>query len=182
MKHMALHTMTDRLLLGIGFLALAIVAGFLVSLVSRDDSAGAFELMGHVEGDTTRPAVAVVLQLADCPELLGQLAELSDHHTKGELNVTGFVVDAVDDSQIAGALGPTSISFPLRPAQELSIVRAVRDIGYRNTPMILIFDEMGRLRLASPWGDGALPDRLGPLEITLSLRTGPEPNEVGLDP
>lgn len=161
---------SDRFFLTIGFVALAATAGWLLSLDSAD-TADAYEAMARAGIDDSGASVAVVLQRSDCQQFLGELAELSRYHNTGELLVIGFVVDAKDAREIADALEGARLSFPLRAAaNNTGIVKAVRAIGYRATPLVLVFDGSGRLRAASPWNDVQLPGRgMRAIEVALEL-------------
>lgn len=103
-----------------------------------------------MEGLQGRPGVLVVFQLADCPTSRAGLERWSDLLGSTDLAVAGMLVDPPDDADIVRrAVAEIGLPFEVHLDKSGKVARALVRLGYRRTPVVLAFDETGRLVLAS---------------------------------
>jgi len=96
------------------------------------------------------PTVLVVFQAADCASVRDRLLAWNDRNER--------VVGVLVGPRPKGARGvdqvtvDTGIQFPVvtSRAADRELTAAVRDLGYRRTPIVLGFDSGGRLRRVEP--------------------------------
>ena len=156
--------------------------------------------MGLEDGPST-PAAVLVFQLLDCAEsrdaLLSWMAagrltgrppvqrldpEAPTHAAAGsapELRVRGVLVgplprDERRTREVLRVAGMTSL--PVRLDEGGRVERLARALGYRETPVVLVFDRRGRLVLAGP------PSRITPGRWWAMTRSSRGPEEGDTTP
>jgi hypothetical protein len=103
-------------------------------------------------GDSSSaPAVAVVFRLEDCSGSIERLAAWGGLSDAGTARVYGFVVDPPgDDAEVRRILDGSGIRFPVLAAQDRYFPRVLGALGFERTPVVLLFDREGRVRMAMP--------------------------------
>lgn len=106
----------------------------------------ALSIAERIAGDG--PLLLLAFQLADCPDHTALLGGWEDLQRTGQVRVVGAVVDAHSDTLRAErTLRPLGLEFPLRFDLAAPLRTLLLRLGYGRTPVGLLFDAQGRLRL-----------------------------------
>lgn len=99
----------------------------------------------------------VAFQLADCASTLAFLDILGHPSLAGRVRLSSliFIGEAGDTAAAARALGDVAVGRPLIVASAPTR-RALRRLGFRRTPFLLVEDTAGVVRMASPVPRGPL--------------------------
>jgi hypothetical protein len=94
--------------------------------------------------------LAVLLQRQDCESNLRMLEILraAPVRQRVHLSVLWFIGDMRDSTEIRRLLPAWTARTPLRSAP-LAVVRQLRQLGHHHSPVLIAFDELGRIRLVS---------------------------------
>ncbi len=112
-----------------------------------------------------RGMIELVFQVEDCADAQAHLQSIHRRaHSRG-FDVRGVVLGRPGFFSVPRH--PTELSetfpFPLRTERRARTTRLLRSMGFRRTPVILVFDRSGRLRAALPSGEGTAP--LTPVQV-----------------
>lgn len=128
------------------------------AFASRAAAHEADELAGALPHETAaaladgRPLVALVIQAEDCVNDLALLAAWSERASQDSARVVAVLVNASSApveavEQLATA---SEVRFPVHRAEDSSLQRILRGLGYRQTPLAVLLDRHGRMRSVAP--------------------------------
>ena len=105
-----------------------------------------------IAADTvSTPAVAVVFRLEDCSGSIDRLAAWGALSDEGAARVYGFVVEPPgNDAEVRSILDGSGIRFPVLAAEHGYFEAVMASLGFTQTPVALVFDREGRVRMAMP--------------------------------
>lgn len=128
-------------------------------------------------GDTAGPLVAVVFRLRDCGARIEQLTAWNPADGAAATRVVGYVTDPPrDGAEVTEVLSGSGIRFPVRRSGSEYFARLLPQLGYRKTPVAVVFDAAGQVRLAVPLDDGFKREHVrGILGFARSLAAPPVP-------
>jgi hypothetical protein len=140
-----------RWVLAIGTLALGGV--LLDSIRSPRTSALRREVLatGHRDADPdARLRSAVLLQRSDCSGNLRlfELLHRGDIRERLRLGVIWYAGSPADSTDIRTLLPRWTANTPLRPVPR-PVLAELASLGHRSTPLVVLFDQEGRVRLTS---------------------------------
>lgn len=102
-----------------------------------------------IETDAALPTVLVVFQLSDCAEARSRLARWND--VSGALVVGALVGPRLArPSDTRMVIERSSIDFPVRLADVRRLERALLQLGYDRTPIVMVFDADGQAAEVHP--------------------------------
>jgi hypothetical protein len=142
---------SNRLWIAGGYLCLLATALLGFRSVRAAPAAVEMPAMLAAGDSTTLPAVAVVFRLEDCSGSIDRLAAWGAVRDAGDARVYGFVVQPPgDDAQVRRTLDGSGIRYPVLAAPDAYFQRVIGWMGFTRTPVALVFDRDGRVRMALP--------------------------------
>ena len=149
--------MSTRVLIVTGYVALAVTLA-LVVLRPSEPVPPVHALAAPAPGDAAgseRPTVAILLHPRDCADRVEALTAWNDLHRSGKARVIGLVTEGTG---VSGELDRISrgagIGFPLRYVEARHFRQVLASMSYRATPLAVLLDGAGRVRLAVPLETG----------------------------
>lgn len=137
----------------VGAVAVLTFAGGSMSLQQREVPHNGISSMrarvGPVKpGEPIR--VAMLFQLSDCSSNLRPLSLLWEPHVADRITLfeLWYVGPAKDSTAIRALLPARALGTPLRPAPQ-GIVAELRRLGHQHTPVLVAYDQEGRVRFTS---------------------------------
>lgn len=95
--------------------------------------------------------VALLFQVADCSGSVEALGAWSQVHASRRATVTGYVLDAPESGETPEQLlRGAGLEFPLRRGERRELAALLPALGYASTPLVLVLDGEGRVRIAAP--------------------------------
>ena len=114
-------------------------------------------------GSDSATTVALVFRLNDCSSNIESLRRFNAAHATRQIRVQAVVLDTPEDSASLGRiLGGSGIRFPIRPASDPALGRALVSLGHR-TPAAIIIDRQKQVRLIAP--AAAVTSRAGSVSL-----------------
>lgn len=97
------------------------------------------------------PAVVLLLNPQDCASRVEALTAWNALHQSGRARVLGLVSGARPDAEVLETIRDgAGMRFPLQSIAHNRMVAALRGLNYSSTPVALVLDSRGRLRMAVP--------------------------------
>jgi hypothetical protein len=123
--------------------------------------------------DPPPPVVAILLHPRDCADRVEALTAWNDIHRSGQARVVGLVAEGTG---VSGELDRISrgagISFPLRYVEARHFHPVLASLNYRTTPLAVLLDGAGRVRLTVPLDAGRARDAVNLVTQHLSSLEG----------
>lgn len=113
------------------------------------DPAGLAAALGH--GVADEPTLLFVFQAADCPSYGPLMEAWTSLKRRGVVRAVAVGLDFPGDTAVARALAQSAgLELPFRPDLAGPAERLILNLGFRRTPVTLLLDRGGRVRLALP--------------------------------
>jgi hypothetical protein len=97
------------------------------------------------------PTVVLLLNPQDCADRIEMLTAWNPLHQSGRARVVGLVSDASPDPHaLENIRSGVGTRFPLQSIAHDRMVSTLRGLNYASTPVAVVLDSKGRLRMAVP--------------------------------
>jgi hypothetical protein len=144
----------SKWMLAIGYGCLAITGACLLGR-PRSPAAQPLEPITRVlaqdVGGGSAPTVVLLLNPQDCADRIEMLTAWNPLHQSGRVRVLGLVSDVSPDPHpLENIRSGVGTRFPLQSIDHDRMVSTLRGLNYASTPVALVLDSSGRLRMAVP--------------------------------
>ena len=136
-----------------GYVALFLITGLAWRLTDRLDAATRpwVEVLDPAgPADRRVPSVTLVFRVADCALALRDIERWNALHRQGAVDVRGVVLDPPRELPLRHLARQERIAFPILTRRTREVVPRLRALGVPHTPVSLILDRQGRVRLVLP--------------------------------
>jgi hypothetical protein len=136
-----------------GCTALFLLGGFAWRLTDRLDAATRpwAEVLDPVGPAHRRvPSVTLVFRMAECALALRDIERWNALHRQGAIDVRGVVLDPPRGLPLNDLTRQERITFPILTGRTREVGPRLRALGVANTPVSLILDRQGSVRLVLP--------------------------------
>ncbi|HEU4457418.1 MAG TPA: hypothetical protein VFR81_30390 [Longimicrobium sp.] len=138
-----------------GYLALAATLG-IVALRPAQPTTPVHLLARQAAGVEGTPVVAILLHPRDCADRVEALRAWNRIHRSGRARVVGLVAEGTGVSGELERIGRgAGLEFPLRYVEPRDFRQVLSSLNHRSTPLALLLDGGGQLRMAIPLEAGA---------------------------
>lgn len=136
-----------------GYAALFLTAGLAWRLTDRLDAATRpwAEVLDPVGPAHRRvPSITLVFRMTDCALALRDIERWNALYRQGTVDVRGVVLDPPRKLSLRHLARRERIAFPILPGRMREVVPRLRALGVPQTPVSLIIDRQGSVRLVLP--------------------------------
>jgi hypothetical protein len=144
----------NRWLMAIGYGCLAITAALFLARPASP-AAQPLELIARLlmqeKAGGSVPTVVLLLNPQDCADRIEMLTAWNPLHQSGRVRVLGLVSDVSPNADALETIRTgVGTRFPLQPIAHDRMVAALRGLNYTSSPVALVLDSRGRLRMVIP--------------------------------
>jgi hypothetical protein len=108
------------------------------------------EVGGSASHLPARPSILFLFRASDCALALRDIERWNGLHRQGIIDVRGVVLDPPRTLLLDDLARLERIAFPIRGARPADVLPRLRALGVPNTPVSLILDRQGSVRLVLP--------------------------------
>lgn len=148
---------TDRVLVTVGIvLSLCAVSMIAFKNKARARPRGAPPASASFGVWVPQRLIVVAFRVNECPSVIEGLRRLNEIATTGQIPVHGILLDPSKTTRsIAEILDGSGITFPVTPDSADAGRQFLQRVGYAESPVLLVFNNAGQLKLAESLPDSA---------------------------
>jgi hypothetical protein len=134
-----------------GYTVLILLTGLAWRLTDRLDAATRpWAEVGGTAHLPARPTILFLFRASDCALALRDIERWNVLQDAGVINVRGVVLDPPRRLPLDDLARLERIAFPIREARQRDLLPRLHALGVRHTPISLVLDRQGRVRLVLP--------------------------------
>ncbi|HET9293855.1 MAG TPA: hypothetical protein VFO06_06135 [Gemmatimonadales bacterium] len=135
-----------------GYAALFLIAGLAWRLTDRLDAATRpwAEIGRSAAHLPAQPSILFLFRVSDCALALRDIERWNALNQQGGVRVRGVVLDPPAGLSLDDVARLERIGFPLRHARPRDVLPRLQALGVPRTPVSLLLDRQGRVRLVLP--------------------------------